>query len=70
LERSFTMHGGTTLGRWRQQVRLARALELLAAGTSVTRTGTIVGYATTSAFIDAFRHEFGATPSRYFASVR
>ena len=67
LERSFAEHAGTTLGRWRQQVRLARALELLAAGGSVTETGADVGYATTSAFIDAFRREFGATPARYLA---
>jgi AraC-like DNA-binding protein len=33
----------------------------------VTETGTAVGYATTSAFIDAFRREFAATPARYFA---
>jgi AraC-like DNA-binding protein len=68
LERSFSEHAGTTLGRWRQQVRLARSLELLSAGASVTETGANVGYATTSAFIDAFRREFGATPSRYFAN--
>jgi AraC-like DNA-binding protein len=69
LERRFVAGVGVSLGQWRQRVRLARALELLAAGESVTNAGAAVGYSTTSAFIGAFRRHFGATPSRYFATV-
>ena len=66
LERRFLASSGSSLGRWRQRVQLARALELLALGTSVTEAGAAVGYSTTSAFIDAFRRALGATPARYF----
>ena len=57
-----------TLGRWRRRLRLVEALRLLAAGEPVTRVALDVGYATPSAFIEAFRRELGRTPGRYFAS--
>jgi AraC-like DNA-binding protein len=67
LERRFREHTGMSLGRWRQRLQLVRAIELLAAGGSVSETGWHVGYASTSAFVTAFRRQLGTTPGRYFA---
>jgi len=53
-----------TFGRWRQQMRLQRALEHLAAGESVTGAAFAVGYADVSSFIAAFRALFDKTPAR------
>jgi len=56
-----------SLGRWRQRLQLVRAIELLAAGTSVSEAGWAVGYASTSAFVTAFRRHLATTPGRYFS---
>jgi len=58
---------GVTLGQWRQQARLLRALEMLFRGGSVTQAALSVGYESTSAFIGSFRTAFGLTPTRYLA---
>jgi AraC-like DNA-binding protein len=68
LERVFKRETGMSIGRWRQQMRLGRALELLAAGTGVTAVALEVGYESPSAFVAAFRNTFGETPGRYFQS--
>lgn len=65
LERLFQQDTGMTFGRWRQQVRLFHALELLTQGRSVTATALDVGYDSTSAFIAMFRKALGTTPRRY-----
>ncbi|MCW0209096.1 MAG: AraC family transcriptional regulator [Achromobacter sp.] len=67
LMRRFRQETGVTLGQWRQQARLLRALELLCRGGSVTEAALSVGYESTSAFIGSFRAAFGATPTRYLA---
>lgn len=67
LERLFLRDTALPLGRWRRRARLVAALRALAEGTLITRTAADVGYATPSAFIAAFRREFGVTPGRYFA---
>jgi AraC-like DNA-binding protein len=66
LERLFQTEVGMTLGRWQQQARLLRALEILAEGTSVTTVALEVGFATPSAFIAMFKRAMGTTPARYF----
>ena len=66
LERLFRAEVGTSFGRWQQQARLLRALELLAAGESVTAVALEVGFETPSAFIAMFRRAMGTTPARYF----
>ena len=58
-----------SLGRWRRQGALLASLERLGAGASVKQAAAIAGYATPSAFIAAFRAQFGTTPARYFAPV-
>ena len=57
-----------TFGAWRQQARLLRGLEILAAGESVTSVAMQVGFETPSAFIAMFRRAMGTTPARYFRS--
>jgi len=66
LERLFRAEVGRSFGAWRQQARLLRALELLAAGATVTDAALQVGFATPSAFIAMFRRATGTTPARYF----
>jgi AraC-like DNA-binding protein len=66
LERRFRRETGMSFGAWRQQARLLRALELLAAGEPVTATALQVGFETPSAFIALFRRALGTTPGRYF----
>jgi len=66
LARLFERETGMTFGRWRQQLRLLRALEELAAGESVTSVALSLGYDSPSAFISMFRRSLGCTPGRYF----
>lgn len=69
LMRRFRAETGVTLGQWRVQARMLRALELLARGKPVTQVALAVGYESTSAFIGNFREQFGVTPSRYMAAA-
>lgn len=66
LERLFRAETGLVLDVWAQRARLLHALQLLAAGASVTRASLEIGYASLSAFGAAFRRVFGTTPGRYF----
>lgn len=60
------LHGeiGMTFTPWRRALRMERARALLAQGDSVTTVSRNVGYASTSAFISAFRDFSGVTPGR------
>jgi len=66
LARLFRRETGMGFAAWRQQARLVRALELLAAGRPVTQVAFDLGYDSVSAFIAMFRRAFGVPPSRYF----
>ena len=66
IERVFRAETGMSFGAWRQQLRLSRALEQLAAGDSVTAVAMDSGYSSASAFVAAFKATFGRTPGRYF----
>jgi len=67
LARIFPQQTGMTFVRWRQQLRLLRALERLASGEAVTTVAVDLGYGSTSAFVKLFRESLGVTPGRYFA---
>jgi AraC-like DNA-binding protein len=64
-QRLFLAETGLSFVRWRQRLRLFAAAERLSAGRSVTDAALDVGYAGVSAFVSAFRREFGQTPGRF-----
>ncbi|HIE95117.1 MAG TPA: AraC family transcriptional regulator [Acidobacteria bacterium] len=66
LQRAFLSQAGLSFRQWRQQMRLHRALVLLAEGTAVTAVASRVGYESPSAFVAMFRTLLGTTPGRYF----
>lgn len=66
IERIFQTETRLSLGKWRQQSRLMRSLQLLAAGEKITHAALEAGYSTPSAFIAMFRRTLGTTPGRYF----
>jgi len=65
LQRLFLSETGLSFEKWRQRARLARSVELLSGGRSVTSVAFEVGYDSPSAFIAMFRRELGSTPRRY-----
>lgn len=66
VERLFQHEVGMSVGKWRQQLRLLRAMQLLAQGAKVTHAALEAGYSTPSAFISMFRRTLGSTPAAYF----
>ena len=66
LSRLFMNETRLTFGVWRKQVRLLKALELLAANIPVTQVAFDLGYESPSAFIAMFRRSLGEPPARYF----
>jgi len=65
VERIFLRETSMTFGKWRQQLRLLRSMQLLAGGEKVTAAALEAGYNSPSAFIAMFRRELGTTPRRY-----
>lgn len=70
IERIFQSETRLSLGKWRQQLRLMRSLQLLAAGEKITHAALEAGYSTPSAFIAMFRKILGTTPGRYFDTLQ
>ncbi|HEY7889732.1 MAG TPA: helix-turn-helix transcriptional regulator [Steroidobacteraceae bacterium] len=66
IERLFQRDLGMSVGKWRQQLRLMKAMQLLAGGAKVTHAALEAGYSTPSAFISMFRKTLGRTPAAYF----
>jgi AraC-like DNA-binding protein len=62
LSRLFRQDLGMTFPQWRTQLRLHRALVLLAERTPVTTVAHQCGWSSASAFIEVFRRSFGHTP--------
>ncbi|WP_158852149.1 AraC family transcriptional regulator [Saccharothrix deserti] len=56
---------GVTFTQWRTQLRLYRALVLLAENTPVTTVAHACGWSSASTFIDVFRRTFGHTPGTH-----
>lgn len=68
LARLFMQQTGFSFGDWRQRLRLLLALTALESGERVTRVALDSGYASPSAFIAAFKRNFGMTPMEMFPS--
>jgi AraC family transcriptional regulator of adaptative response / methylphosphotriester-DNA alkyltransferase methyltransferase len=70
LQRSFAEAGATTFRTYLQEVRMARAAELLRSGTlPVNRVARAVGYRQPAQFAKAFRRHHGAPPSAFRATA-
>jgi AraC-like DNA-binding protein len=65
MQRVFIEQVGIPLARWRNQVKMATAVQLLARGKSVTHVAFDLGFESVSAFIFSFRHYFGDSPGQY-----
>ncbi|WP_217184904.1 AraC family transcriptional regulator [Streptomyces sp. AC495_CC817] len=70
LSRLFRRETELSFADWRTRARMLAAVELLAAGQPVGAVGRRVGYATPSAFVQAFRRELGITPGAFGVSAR
>ena len=66
LARLFMLQTGMSFADWRQRLRLLLALAALERGERVTRVALDSGYNSPSAFIAAFRRNFGLTPTAMF----
>ncbi|MFK7818896.1 MAG: helix-turn-helix transcriptional regulator [Planctomycetaceae bacterium] len=53
------------MSKWRHQVRMHRAIELLGDNESVTSVAYSLGFESVSAFIHSFKQCFGETPGQY-----
>ncbi|GIZ53979.1 AraC family transcriptional regulator [Noviherbaspirillum aridicola] len=69
LARLFERELGMSFGQWRQQVRLAHAAPLIAAGMPLSQVAAELGYASQSAFSAMFRKTFGKSPSVFFGGA-
>ena len=66
IQRIFIEQTKMTFARWRQQLRLLHAMQLLASGEKVIGAALEAGYNSPSAFISMFRKQLGKTPRNYF----
>ena len=70
LSRLFLRETGLSFRAWRQRLRLLSALPELERGVRVTDVALGCGYESLSAFIAAFREQFGATPGEFFRGAK
>lgn len=66
LSRLFGDELGMGYTAWRTQLRLHRAVLLLAEGRTVTQASAVCGFSSPSAFVSAFRAAFGRTPGSLY----
>jgi len=69
IERLFQDGTGLSLGRWRRQLSLMRALQALGGGAPLAAVAFDAGYSTPSAFVAAFKKTFGLSPVKYMAAA-
>lgn len=67
--RVFKRDLGTTIHRYREDLRLRRALELIPGSDDLTGVALELGYSSHSHLTASFRRMFSMTPSRFRASV-
>lgn len=68
LERLFKKETGLTFSEWNRRMKFIRAIELLNEDKSSVEIAAILGYRSASAFIAAFKKQFGTTPQLYMKS--
>jgi AraC-like DNA-binding protein len=69
MQRIFRRDVGTDFETWRRQVRLMKAVELLASGRSIKEVAFAVGYQQPSTFVAMFRSCLGATPKAWISAL-
>lgn len=69
LARLVVKETGLNFRRWRHQLQLILALQMLVRGVSVQQVALSLGYDSTTAFITMFRKGLGQTPGRYLAAL-
>jgi AraC-like DNA-binding protein len=67
LNRHFRQEIGMSLGRWRQQMRIILAIQMLSQKNSVKFIADELGYEDASSFVTMFRKLLGTSPARYMA---
>ncbi|MFM2485276.1 AraC family transcriptional regulator [Celerinatantimonas yamalensis] len=65
VSRLFVQQTGMNFRQWRQRLRLLYALDYLEQNQRVTDVALACGYDSLSAFVAAFREQFGVTPGQY-----
>ena len=65
LARLFQEEMHTSFAAWRQQLRLARAVDDIGRGHPLTEVAARVGYANPAAFAAMFKRALGVPPSRF-----
>ena len=65
LARLVVRETGLSFGRWRQQLLLVMAIQMLSDGISVQQTAWDLGYESVTAFITMFKKALGASPAKY-----
>lgn len=68
MQRLFSEELGMPLSRWRNQVKMVQAIQLLASERSITQIALDLGFESASAFIFSFRKHFGLSPGQYRTS--
>ena len=63
--RRFALETGSSFEQWRKHVLLGKGLILLTEGKGVCEVADVLGYASPSAFIVAFRRRYGVSPRKY-----
>ena len=63
LDRHFKKAYGISVAQWLREVRLFKAHEMLAAGSTAQEAALHVGYKSTNGFSSEFKTYFGLTPS-------
>jgi AraC-like DNA-binding protein len=67
LARLFQSELQTSFGAWRQQLRLAHAVNLISRGKPLSHVAAETGYANASAFSAMFRRALGRPPRAFMA---
>lgn len=70
LERLFRNETGLPFRQWRIRLRLLAAIDALNRGESSTTIAFSLGWSSPSAFVAAFRAQFGTTPQRFLQEDR
>lgn len=70
LERLFRDETGLPFRQWRNRLRLLAAVDALNRGESGTAIAFSLGWCSPSAFVAAFRQQFGTTPQRFLRETR